>query len=362
MKFFNCIFIFELLFCSTCCEALRLEPLTYAATMKTNFKRVFLSTAVTSTAVVLNSAAGRADNSLCQCDGNCRCFLSWSERSDDQLLWYNPANERIYDTTHKSYLPPHPEKYLNSNIQGKNVITIGEVHSNPCHHKLEFDVIRTIAAKKGPENMAVGLECFYRQHQAALDRFVFGHGDIARLKIDSEWDSTWGYDLNYYAKIFKYAAKNKIRLVGLNIPIEFAKLVSEVGLSGLPSSLQKFLPEMDLGVQRHKDNFLSAIGIDGGHGMTNMPSVDRMYETQTLWDEYMSESAAMFLDANPESTLVIIAGLGHVRGRVAIPDRIYRRTKAEPFVIAPQAVKWSKFDGMPSVSAPPTRAEADWIW
>ena len=39
------------------------------------------------------------------------------------------------------------------------------------HHKVELDIIRTLSALKSPKNVAVGLECFYRQHQGALDRY-----------------------------------------------------------------------------------------------------------------------------------------------------------------------------------------------
>ena len=39
--------------------------------------------------------------------------------------WYNPSNERIFDTMRKSYMPPHPELYLPSKMGSRNVITIG---------------------------------------------------------------------------------------------------------------------------------------------------------------------------------------------------------------------------------------------
>ena len=142
--------------------------------------------------------------------------------------WYNPANERIFDTARGSFLPPKPELYLSKDrLGGSKIITIGEVHSNPCHHKLEFDIIRTLG-DRNEGKIAIGLECFYRQHQvdtipnnyspenadnltpaispsnpyqAPLDRFIFEHKDFATLKRETNWDQNWGYDLNYYAKV-----------------------------------------------------------------------------------------------------------------------------------------------------------------
>ena len=67
-------------------------------------------------------------------------------------------------------------------------------------------------------------------------------------------------------------------------------------------------------------------------------------QVQTLWDEYMAESAANHARRNPLDTLVVIAGVGHVAGRVGIPDRIHRRMGGgysgsnKPFVVVPQQV------------------------
>jgi len=69
-----------------------------------------------------------------------------------------------------------------------------------------------------PTSYAIGLECFYRQHQPALDRYIFGHQNFKTLKEETNWTESWGYDLNFYAKIFNFASQRKIRLLGLNIP------------------------------------------------------------------------------------------------------------------------------------------------
>ena len=65
---------------------------------------------------------------------------------------------------------------------------------------------------------AIGLEMFYRQHQPALDAFVFQDGSFANLKKRTRWASTWGYDFNQYAKILAYARRHGIQLVGLTDP------------------------------------------------------------------------------------------------------------------------------------------------
>jgi len=125
-------------------------------------------------------------------------YCSTNEFTKDYLQYdYDPSNERIYDTFRRSYIPADPSKYLENNLRQTNVITIGEVHSNICHHKLQFDIVRAVSSIRSPSATAIGLECFYRQHQKYLDRFIYVHQDMAQLKYETDWDSTWGYDLNH---------------------------------------------------------------------------------------------------------------------------------------------------------------------
>jgi uncharacterized iron-regulated protein len=335
------------------------------------------------------SSSARAVLSCSQCgQSDCPgCASVKRSLTSNGGAWYNPVNERIFDTYHKSYLPAKPEVYLSKDRLGdKRVITVGEVHSNPCHHRLEFDLVKALSTGKrggGSGNLAIGLECFYRQQQASLDKFVFGHRDFGTLKKETSWDSNWGYDLNYYAKIFNFAAKHGIRLVGLNLPYQVARYVGQVGLDNVPKELRERLPEIDLNVKKHRDQFERALGRSPGHGGGDPEMMSRMYLVQTLWDEYMAESAVLHLEKHPRDTMMVIAGLGHVVGRVGIPDRIARRLKSpsaagpgegglfrssnfntnpEPFVIVPQEVNWNADSGLPDVAVPLTSEECDWAW
>lgn len=309
-------------------------------------------------------------------NGVCKCGKLYCSADSKDIEWFSPARERIFDTNHKSFLPAIPEKFLMHNLKERQVVTIGSVHSDSLHHRIEFDIIKYLSRVKNPKNLAIGLECFYRQHQRALDRFIYLHQNFAKLKTETKWDETWGFDLNYYAKLFNFAAKNQVRLVGLNLPVQVAKLVTEVGIAALPAELKEVLPPVDLQVEKHRQMFFENLQLLGytstdfsastglkSTGLEGAGLFERMYEAQTLWEEYMSESASMFLKSNPETTLVVLAGKGHVKGRVSIPDRIAKRTNSDPFVIVPEAVEWSEVSGLPKLSAPTLTAEdADWIW
>ena len=59
-----------------------------------------------------------------------------------------------------------------------------------------------------------------------------------------------------------------------------------------------------------------------------MPSADRIYTVQVIWDETMADTAAKWLAAQPDGHLVILAGNGHCHDS-AIVGRIKRRGIAD---------------------------------
>lgn len=332
------------------------------------------ASAVFAAATSVSGAGAATTPRSCTCkskDKGCTCVeeagaLALREQMDqisNGKSFYDPRNERIYNTQKKSFIPAHPEDYLEKELGNRNVVVIGEVHSNRCHHHAEFEMVRALHRRGGEfprPGMAIGLECFYRQHQTALDNFVFLHGDMGTLKRETNWQNTWGYDLNYYSKIFQFAALNKIRLIGLNVPYQVVQLVSSSGFDDLPPSLKRLLPPLVLDNDKHRQQFVDAISGSLGHA-ADPGNMQRMYEAQTLWDEYMAESASSFVQKNPGQVLLVIAGIGHVQGRVGIPDRIAKRTGRAPFVVLPQQVDWTE-GGLPNIREPLGIEAADWIW
>ncbi|CAN0343829.1 unnamed protein product [Ectocarpus sp. 12 AP-2014] len=271
--------------------------------------------------------------------------------------------ERIFDTARKSFVPADPSRLIFPGVGfADRVVCTGEMHTHPLHHRMQFEVIKAVASvtKAKTEPLAIGLEMFYRQQQDALDRYVYSHGDLAALKLDTKWDETWGFDFNQYAKIFHYARENGIRLVGLNAPQSLLHLINKVGIAGLPQRLQEVLPEMDLSNMAHRKRFEDAInGFQHGAGI-DAAAMNRMYEAQTLWDEYMAESASRYLQ-RAGGRIVLLAGNGHVQARDGIPDRVERRTGLKPFTIVPVSVEWTE-DGLPDIDHPPGTAFADWVY
>lgn len=332
----------------------------------------------------------------------------------DETQWssYDPSRAVLFDTQRGSFLPADPKAYLASALRrGRaegaappRVIFAGEEHTNPTHHRYQLELIEAVN-ELDDAPLAIGLEMFYRQHQPALDEFVFVDGDFGKLKKRTHWSSTWGYNFNDYAKVLAYARRHRIRLVGLNVPYPLVAMVAQYGLDRVPVELRPFLPEMDLGNAEHLERFEQSMASleqarlaaspgapdvppphASPHGASGGSAFRRSYEAMTLWDEYMAASVARYLDPNLEPAaqraaagatlgrdakvraatwrddgrMVVLVGASHVRGRVGVPDRFTRRSGLPTFSMVPMSVPWAAA-GIPAIERPLPASEADWV-
>jgi uncharacterized iron-regulated protein len=307
----------------------------------------------------------------------------------------------IYDTKAKAFLPPEPGRFLETALNNHSafgepprVLFAGEVHTNPMHHKMQFELIKA-ANELDDKPLAIGLEMCYRQQQAALDEFVFGDGSLEKLYASTKWNQTWGYPLSNYAKIFCYARNEKIRLLGLNCPQELYSMVGKHGVEALPADITRYLPEMDFENPAHYERFSQAMTSAGpSRGAAKVEEklakmyqaaamseekLDKMYQAQTLWDEYMAESIAVHMTSPPKAAfasklarpepaltsaparMVVLAGTNHVQGHVGIPDRVTRRTKLPTFSMVPISHEtWTPL-GEPVIQEALDASEAEWL-
>jgi len=331
-------------------------------------------------------------------------------------------NERIYDTKRHTYLSTEDENLTHSKIlKEQPIICVGEIHNDNFHHRAEFQIVKAIhyamlenkgkqvlakqneeikkkaganpmymatanAATLGEdffasvddtqEELYIGMEMFYRKHQPILDNYIFGDGTLQSLREDTKWDTTWGHKLSYYAKLLQYCKYHKIRIIGLNIPVPVVQVVRRIGLNSLPQELATNLPEIDLSNKKHRKRFMDIMEMFGGvHGSLPPGALDRLYEAQTLWDEYMAESVAqVYEDYYKESQnqknkspkkrlkLVALAGSAHIQNRDGVPERITKRIGKDVFTVVPVTVKFEKETGLPSVQKPEDQSFADWVW
>ena len=227
-------------------------------------------------------------------------------------------------------------------FESSRVVCVGEEHNNPHHHWVQLETVtQLIARKKQP--LALGMEMFQRPFQGVLDDYAARRIDAAALRSRAGYDERWGYDYGFYGPTIDRARDAGATLLALNAPKELTKAVVRRGVEGLTPDEKQQLPELVLDDAKHRAWFDGIMEDMGGHGHGSkpsnqaaeppaekgadaapMPSMDRIYTAQVLWDEMMADGAARWAKAQPTGALVLLAGNGHCHDS-AIVSRVQRR-------------------------------------
>src|SRR5262249_13806593 len=150
--------------------------------------------------------------------------------------------------------------------------------------------------------------------------------DEAALRSRTGWGDRWGYDFALYGPTIGAAVAEGAALVALNAPDELRKKISHHGLESLTPDERAQVPELKLDDAQHRawfDALMEGMGGSTAHsvksedeanphdaakdkdkdkdkqpdmkGHPEMPSPDRIYMVQVLWDETMADTAAKWL-------------------------------------------------------------------
>jgi uncharacterized iron-regulated protein len=240
-------------------------------------------------------------------------------------------------------------------------VCIGEEHPNPHHHWVQLHAVRKLVATRGKDDtLALGLEMIQRPFQGVLDDYAAKRIDAAALKSRTGWEERWGYDFGFYGPTIDAAASAGAKLLALNASRELSKKISRQGMEALTSDERAQVPELKLDDARHRawfDALMNDLGGAHAHAQAKgepddgagdphgdgkadakarpaMPSAERVYTVQVLWDETMADGGARWLAANPRGRLIILAGNGHCHDS-AIVGRLKRRGMTDVLSVRP---------------------------
>lgn len=239
-------------------------------------------------------------------------------------------------------------------VAGSRVVCVGEEHPNPHHHWFQLEVVGQAATRRKGTPLALGMEMFQRPFQGVLDDYAAKRIDTSALLSRSGYEERWGYDYGLYGPTIDRARDAGAALLALNAPRELTKKLVRQGLEGLAPDDRKQVPELVLDDKQHRAWFDATMEeMSGPHGppptaeapseptqppppehkpeekkapadAPKMPSADRIYAAQVLWDEMMADGAATWAKAKPTGLVVLLAGNGHCHDS-AIVNRIKRR-------------------------------------
>jgi len=261
-----------------------------------------------------------------------------------------------------------------SRLAKARAVCVGEDHPNPHHHWVQLMVVKELAKRvTAGDKLALGLEMIQRPFQGVVDDYEAHRIDAAALRSRAGWEERWGYAWDYYGPTIDAAIGAGAHVLALNAPRELTKKVVRKGIESLTPDEKAQLPQLELHDTAHRawfDATMESMGGSAGHSQKTpdpaptptpdalkpqpdapkapdtpahghggappeMPSADRVYTVQVIWDETMADGAAKWLAANPRGHVIVLAGNGHCHDS-AIVGRMKRRGVAD--VVSVRAV------------------------
>ncbi len=223
---------------------------------------------------------------------------------------------------------PVPIEMMLDDLAGAKITYLGEIHTIARHHKIELDILKRLD-ERGLK-LALGLEMFSVQQQPMLDRWLAGRqsiDDLIRELGKEHWTN-----LKDYESILTTARDLGVPVIGLNAPDKLVHKLAMAGLAGLSPEEKASLPE-DLEQINPLNDRLLRLRLRV-HKAFEDKSLDNIVLAQSLRDSTMARSIVEFLNSpkGKNSTMLVIAGTGHLNYGFGIPERVSRRL-ALPFRI-----------------------------
>ena len=213
-------------------------------------------------------------------------------------------------------------------LQGKKIILVGEQHDQRGHHVAQLEIIKALHRSGTP--IAIGLEMFRANSQDALDQWV--SGQRPEKEFQKVFYDNWGFTWSLYSMIFVFAREVKIPIVGLNVPRAVTQQVARGGFRSLSEEQRANLPFVECRVDPEYMDFIQRAYGAHGHGQMNFTN---FCEAQLVWDKAMAVHALGYVKKNPDRTMVLLAGNGHV-WKKGIPERIKESSSLTYAVLLPE--------------------------
>jgi uncharacterized iron-regulated protein len=223
-----------------------------------------------------------------------------------------------------------------SKIQQHDVVYLGENHDSPAAHQRQLEIITQLQEKLagGEPELAIALEMFQRPFQPILDRYLAGSITEEQLRKQTEYDTRWGFDWEFYAPILRFAKDQQIPLIALNTPSEITQKVANSGINSLEAQDWRYIPplkDIKLDNDEYRQKITEIYQNHAAQGQGNSTDADNFFAAQVLWDETMAEAIASYYQNHPRSQIIVLVGKAHVMDDYAIPDRVNRRINEPDF-------------------------------
>jgi len=206
-------------------------------------------------------------------------------------------------------------KLMMDDLRLAQVVFVGEFHDQRDHHLLQLQVIRELHRQGRP--LAIGFEMFDLEKQPVLDEWV--RGKVSLQEFVERYRKSWSINWSEYDAIMLFARNNGIPMVALDAPADLVQVVTRFGEAGFHPGARMRLPAgVTTEILPSYRKFMT-------QAFRSHTIPDHMFDNfcaaQGLRNSTMARRIVGYLAENPQRSMVVIAGVGHVMRR-AVPAEV----------------------------------------
>ncbi len=229
-----------------------------------------------------------------------------------------------------------------------DVVFLGEYHDDAVGHAFQLEVFKEAYTRFGKERtVALSMEMFERDVQYIVDEYLRDQISEEHFLASSR---PWKNYKTDYRPLVEFAKEKRLAVIAANAPRRYVNMVSRSGrnsLDSLSKEARNTLPPLPYGVSSaaYTDKFRSL--------MSQMPAasgensnIDKILESQTLWDASMGYSISRFLKKARNPLVVHLNGGFHTESRLGTPEQLKKYRKKTQFLVVTMRYEkdFRKFD------------------
>jgi uncharacterized iron-regulated protein len=239
--------------------------------------------------------------------------------------WWSPVTQA-----------PVAETNVVDSLSKDTIVLIGEHHANAEHHHWHIALLKTLQARY--PQIVLGLEIFPRRTQTLLDRWIAGDMSEDEFIQAIDWQRIWGYDIELYLPLLRYAREHHVPLIALNVDRELIQNIRERGLSkvgeneregvSVPAKPSRaYVTQLAASFREH--------GVQYDSKEAAQMAFLRFVEQQTFWDRAMSEALLTTKSKHPEKMVIGIVGSWHLIHKQGVPYQMESQMKTAAKTLIP---------------------------
>jgi uncharacterized iron-regulated protein len=247
------------------------------------------------------------------------------------ILSFGQVNEAHYRVFDANGNPASLEKIVEAAGQ-TDVVFLGEQHDDATAHALQLQIFKAIVEKYGKKRkVALSLEMFERDVQIVVDEYLKNLISENHFLASSR---PWNNYKQDYRPLVELAKAANLPVIASNAPRRYVNMVSRNGrdaLNALSPDAKKWLAPLPF--KQASDDYAKKFkALMGGSPESGM-GIDKILDSQSLWDATMSHSIAEFLKENKKSLVVHLNGSFHTENRLGTAERLLNFRKKTKFIV-----------------------------